>query len=256
MEMTIRAHDQSTGMIHPTEAPFSFPPVTEALTNAGWMPAPWLFAHAPWRDAASTQVLAKHSAIKGFVRSHLLRACCGTATGAWYGNRSHRRFSQGACVGLCARYGPANRQSDIIDRLHDLRAFASLRCASAIAPFFAGTKLPSTNACDQSTSPAVSRRLSRVRQIRAHVPARDRSRNRRQQALDEPYAFGRSAQAQPVLSTESILFTVRRSLFRGRPRRWRFEMRGSMTAHCASVRSWLLIARAPRIIVTRCIDPD
>lgn len=43
-------------------------------------------------------------------------------------------------------------------------------------------------------------------------------------------------------STDTILFSVRRSSVRGRPRvRCCFGMRGSLTAHWSSVRSWLLI---------------
>lgn len=133
-------------------------------------------------------------------------------------------------------------QTAAIDHRHPFRAFADLRLAYAIAPFLAGTKLPSRKVCAHSNLPSASNRLRKARQLLSHVPSCDHSFSRRQQVRSEPYSPGTSSHAQPVFSTYSMPFNVCRSSLRGRPRLLRcLGMSGSSTAHCSSVRSCLLM---------------
>jgi hypothetical protein len=63
----------------------------------------------------------------------------------------------------------ADGQPVAIHHCHDFRAFADLHLAYAIAPFLAGTKLPSRKACAHASLPWASSWLRQVRQIRSHV---------------------------------------------------------------------------------------
>src|SRR5690606_11268081 len=127
-------------------------------------------------------------------------------------------FRQRQFVRLGTVHMQSNGQAAAIDHHHHFRAFTDLRLAYSIAPFLAGTTLPSKMACAHSSFPSVSSWLRKVRQIRSHVPSSDHSFNRRQQVLSEPYSRGRSSQAHPVFSTYRMPFKVRRSSLRGRPR--------------------------------------
>ena len=246
--MTIIAHHQPTIRVHPREAPLDRPAVLIACAGTQRTPALGPLTIAPltrWHggcDPTPTHVAAQRCTVIGVIRHHFVWSRAGPAASAWHPNGPHRRFSQGAFVRVCARHVQADGHTSAIYHDHHLGAFADLRCASASAPFFAGTKLPSRNARAHSSLLSASRRLRSVRQMRSHVPSCDHACHRRQQVLGEPYSLGRSAHAQPVWSTYRIPFSVRRSSLRGRPRARGFlGISGSITAHWSSVRSCLLI---------------
>ena len=246
--MTSRRRHQPTAGVHPREAALDRPALSGACANTKRTSTFGLLTVAPltrWNggfDPTPTQVAAKRCTVIGCICHHFVWSRSGPAAGAWHTNGPQCRFSQGAFVRLCARHVQADGHASAIDRDHHLGAFADLRFADASAPFFAGTTLPSKNACAHSRLPSASRRLRRVRQMRSHVPSCDHAGHRRQQVLGDPSSFGRSAQAQPVWSTDRMPFRVRRSSLRGRPRaRGFFGMSGSITAHWSSVRSCLLI---------------
>ena len=246
--MTVIAHHQPTAGVHPRKATLDRPAVSVACAGTQRTSARGVLTGAPltrWNGGFAptpTQRTANLGAIVGFVRSQFVWSCFGPTAGARDTNRPQRRFSQGVFVWLCTVHVQANGDTGAINHDHYLRAVADLRFADTSAPFFAGTTLPSKNACAHSRLPSASRRLRRVRQMRSHVPSCDHAGHRRQQVLGDPSSFGRSAQAQPVWSTDRMPFRVRRSSLRGRPRvRGFFGMSGSIIAHWSSVRSCLLI---------------
>ncbi len=187
--------------------------------------------------------MTKASAIIGFVCHQFFRSRLGTATFARNRGGLQRWFGQCQFMRLGTVYIQANGQATAaIDYRHHFRAFADLRLACSIAPFLAGAKLPSRRACAHSSLPAASRWLREVRQIRSHVPSSDHAFNRRQHVLSEPYSRGRSSQVQPVFSTYKTPFNDRRSSLWGRPCfACLLGMSGSITAHCSSVKSCLLM---------------
>ncbi len=211
----------------PTRGLLTVAPLTR--WNGGCVPTP-------------TQVVAQRCTVIGVIRYHVVWSRAGPAASAWHPYGPHRRFSQGTVVRVCARHVQADGHASAIDHDHHLGAVADRRFASANAPWFAGTTLPSSNTRAHASVPSAARRLRRVRQMRSHLPSCDHACHRRQQVLGDPSSVGRSAQAQPVWSTDSIPFSVRRSSLRGRPRvRCCFGMSGLITAHWSSVRSCLLI---------------
>jgi hypothetical protein len=136
----------------------------------------------------------------------------------------------------------ANRQPVTVSHHHHFGAFDHLGLAYSRPPFLAGTKLPSRNACAHSILLWASNSPSRVRQIRSQVSLALHSLRRRQHVVGEPYSRGMSSQAQPVLSTCKMPLRLLRSSARGRPRLVCFlGMSGSITVHCSSVSSCLLM---------------
>lgn len=250
MQVTIIAHDQTTAIIHPTEATLDFPALTVACSGTQRTTALRLLAFAPFKggdrrlDTTTTQLAPKVRTIIGFVSHQFLWTGLGTPAFARNRDGLQRRFRQREFMGLGTGHMQANRQTAALDDRHDLRAFANLGLAYAIAPFLAGTKLPSKKACVHSSFRSASSWPRKVRQIRSHVPSSDHSFSRRQQVLSEPYSRGKSSHAHPVFSTYRMPFNVWRSSLRGRPRLLVFfGMSGSITAHCSSVRSCLLMPR-------------
>jgi hypothetical protein len=94
---------------------------------------------------------------------------------------------------------------------HHFRALAHLGFPDRIAPFFAGTKLPSRKDLAHSGLLGASNWLSRARHMRSQVPSCDYVCRRRQHVVGEPYAWGMSSQAQPVFSTCKMPLRGRRS---------------------------------------------
>jgi hypothetical protein len=78
-----------------------------------------------------------------------------------------------------------NRQTVTIGHHHHLATLAHLGLAYSIAPFLAGTKLPSRKACAHSSFCWASNWLRKARQIRSHVPSWDHSFSRRQQVVSD-----------------------------------------------------------------------
>ena len=112
---------------------------------------------------------------------------------------------------------PAQRDSSAVHHQHQLAAFASVGQADLLAPLFAGTKVPSRKARDQSSLPWASRVAKRLCQTRRQVPLACHWSSRRQQVTELPYRGGKSRQRQPLRSTYRMPSRVRRSSALGRP---------------------------------------
>lgn len=248
LDIALVAHDQPSTIVHPREASRHLPAV--AITGAG-SDRPPAFGTLPTAchrrdsglDAAPSQLLAEGLAVIGLVCDQFLGPCAWATTPLRYFDRGQGR--RGQCVFMRARtrHMQSDRQSLTVGHHHHFRALADFGLADAGAPFFAGTKLPSRNARVHSSWLRVSRWLGSARQMYSRVPSADHCRRRRQHVTGEPYARGRSSQAQPALSTYRMPFKVVRSSARGRPGPpRRFGSKGSITVHCWSVSSCRLMS--------------
>lgn len=251
--MTLITNNQTAAVVHPTEASLHFPPLPVRDPHLDGSTSLGLDTFAPLEsrngrlDASPPQFLPELAAVIRFVCHQFLWSALRSASlSKWPGNSNaiQSGLRQPQFVRLSTIYVQADRQTVPINDHHHFAAFAHFGLTYSRPPFLAGTKLPSKNACAHSILLWASSLLSSVRHILSQVCSSplDHSCKRRQQVVEEPYSRGMSAQAQPVLSTYKIPFRVVRSSARGRPLfDCFFGMSGSITAHCSSVKSCLLI---------------
>jgi len=217
------AYHQVTTVIHPAETAFDFPAL--AIRGAGSERATALrvLTRTPLEsgngrfDAPPAQGATKGSAIIGFVGDQLFGASFRASAFLRYADSPQGHLGQCALMRLGTSDMQTDGQAVTIGHHHHLAALADLGRAYSIAPFLAGTKLPSRKACAHSSFVCASSLLRKARQMRSHVPSWDHSFNRRQHVVSDPYSGGKSSQAQPVLSTYRMPLRVCRSSFRGRP---------------------------------------
>jgi hypothetical protein len=156
-------------------------------------------------DATPTQLATKIAAVIGFIRHQLLRSGFGSTAFLRHTDRLQCGFGQLDLVMMSRIQIQPNRQAIPVTHHHHFGALAHLRLAYAIAPFLAGTKLPSRNACTHSILSAASNWLSSVRQICSHTPSSLHSLNRRQQVAGEPYCRGTSPSSAHTKSHSACL---------------------------------------------------
>jgi hypothetical protein len=137
-----------------------------------------------------------------------------------------------------------------VDHHHPLRALAALGLPDTGPPFFAGAKLPSANASDQSNSPRASSWAKKPRQALSHTSCASQSRRRRQQVLGDGKRSGRSCQRAPVRKIQRMPSkTGRFGMGFGPPRGEALSSgnKGAIFSHWASVSSdcFLAIGRTP-----------
>ena len=92
----------------------------------------------------------------------------------------------------------SKRNTLAVDHHHPLRALAPLGLTDAFTPFFAGAKLPSTNASDQSNWPFSSSSERKARHASSQISCSSQNLSLRQQVEGLGYRFGKSAQGAPV----------------------------------------------------------
>jgi hypothetical protein len=98
----------------------------------------------------------------------------------------------------------SKRNTLAVDHHHPLRTLAPLGLTDAFAPFFAGAKLPSTNASDQSNLPFSSSSERKARHASSQISCSSQSLSLRQQVEGLGYRFGKSAQGAPVRSIQRM----------------------------------------------------
>lgn len=111
----------------------------------------------------------------------------------------------------------SHRNTFAVDHHHPLRTFAALGFSDALAPFFAGAKLPSAKVSSQSRYCSSSSCESKARQMSNHMPMSSHSFNRRQHVEGLGYMSGKSRQRAPVLRTHKIPSSTWRLSCQGRP---------------------------------------
>ena len=139
----------------------------------------------------------------------------------------------------------SQRNTLAVDHHHPLRALAPLGRPDAFAPFFAGAKLPSTNASDQSNWPFSSSSARNALQAFSHISCSSQSLSLRQQVEGLGYLLGKSAQGAPVRSTQSMPSNTLRLSAQGLPPLFDFlgfGNNGSIFFHCSFVNFHLSLA--------------
>lgn len=145
------------------------------------------------------QSLSKRVAVIGLVRDNPLRFFS-RASSAFPRHRNlvyrffeQRDFRRGRRVQVVSQ-----RNTLAVDHHHPLRTFAPFGLSDAFPPFFAGAKLPSTNASDQSSCPRSSNSARNTRQALSQTPCSSQRFKRRQQVEALGYRLGKSAHGAPV----------------------------------------------------------
>lgn len=100
---------------------------------------------------------------------------------------------------------------------HEFCAFAFFGLTHLKAPFFAGEKVPSPIACDQSSSFRRSMIRINFSQALSNSPASVHALCRRQQVAGDGYLSGKSCQRAPFLSIQRMPSRQARASTRGRP---------------------------------------
>ena len=155
-----------------------------------------------------------------------------------HGDPAYRFFEQVAFVRGRRIQVVSQRNTLAVDHHHPLRALAAFGLSDAVAPFFAGAKLPSTNASDQSNWPFSSNSAKKVRQTWSQMSCSSQTRSRLQQVEGLGYCLGKSAHGAPVRRIQRIPSKTLRLSAQGLPPRLDFlslGSNGSILRHCSSV---------------------
>jgi len=156
-------------------------------------------------NASTSQPLSKRVAVITSVGDQPLRVFSWTTSAlAWHSNVVQRLFEELDFAGGRRVQVVSQRNTLAVDHHHPLRALAPLGLADAFAPFFAGAKLPSTKASDQSNWPFSSSSDRKARQASSQMSCSSQSLSLRQQVEGLGYRFGKSAQGAPVRRTQRI----------------------------------------------------
>jgi len=201
--ITIPADNQSAIISEPGESSLNFP-TTSITSQFAAIMVFLLLVILPVRanqfNTSTSQTLPKRVTIITFIGNQSFRISSRTTpTFAWHSNVIQRFFEE-----LDLRRGRrvqvvSKRNTFAVDHHHPLRALAPLGLTDAFAPFFAGAKLPSTNASDQSNWPFSSSSERKARQASSQMSCSSQSLSLRQQVEGLGYRFGKSAQGAPVL---------------------------------------------------------
>jgi hypothetical protein len=233
----------------PGERAFDDPPVPISPQEPAIFIRP-IHAHrairADERNPARRQPSSQSVAVVPAIRNQSHRFAAGRSTARLrHRDRVQRRIDERRLPGRGRSDPNSQRYTRAVDHHHTLRALAAARVADGRAPFFAGTKVASMNACSHCNRPRASSWLRNARHSRSQIPSASQSRRRRQQVLPLGYPSGRSRHRAPVRSTQRIPSTTSRFATRGRPPLGARGLRGrcgAIFAHCASVSRTLRLA--------------
>ncbi len=200
-------------------------------------------------NPATFQTLSQRIAVVGSIRNQSSRIFSRTATTfPRHGNLFDRRFQKLHFRRTGRVQVEAQRNSLAVNHHHPLRAFAAFGRSDTRPPFFAGAKLPSANASDQSSWPFSSNCPRKARQTRSQTPCSSQSRSRRQQVLAEGYSLGKSCHRAPVRRIQRMPSNTRRLSTGLRPPlcdRLNSGSNGSIFTHCSSVNNFRFAMATP-----------
>ena len=206
--IAIPADNQSAIISEPGEGSFNLP-TTFITPQLATIMVLLLLIVAPVRanqfNTSTSQTLSKWVAIVTFVSNQSLRSFSWTTSAfSWHGDVVQRLFEEFDFARRRRVQVVSKRNTLAVDHHHPLRAFAPLGLADTFAPFFAGAKLPSTKASDQSNWPFSSSSERKDRQASSQMSCSSQSLSLRQQVEGLGYRFGKSAQGAPVRRTQRI----------------------------------------------------
>jgi hypothetical protein len=154
-DVALPAHHQATKISQPGEGSCHFPapliaPQLPTVLQGRFRAV--LAMRTKQVNASLGQTLAQWVRVTGLVINQPRGALAGPSTALpWHSNRLQRRLHQCHFGGGRRVQEVSQRNTLAVDRHHPFRAFAPFGFADAGPPFFAGAKLPSTKAADQSS---------------------------------------------------------------------------------------------------------
>lgn len=238
VKATFVANDQAAKIAEPSKSSFDFPSVTVAAQLApilGRRFAPSATMRGNQLDSTLAQLFPQRVAVVGAVGDQSLWAFFRTTSSkSWNRDLGQSFFNQGYFPRRGSIQVVSQRNTLAVDHHHPLRAFAPLGFADAIAPFFAGAKLPSIKLSLQSNCWRWSSSDKNCRQILSQTPSFSQRCNRRQQVLELGYSLGKSRHRAPVLRIQRIPSSTRRLSAHGRPPLFSCGNSGSILFHCPS----------------------
>ena len=187
-----------------------------------------------------SQTFSGWIAIVGLVSDHPFGAGP-WSSGALFGDSDFsKRLIKESDLSRRGRVDNASERNTLaIDQYHALRSLSPLGRPNPRAPFFAGTKVASTNTSSQSRRPLWSNWERKARHMFLSTSVSYHSLSRRQHVEGCGYFSGRSFHLAPVFRTQRIPSNTNLSSALGRPPFSPldfFGMRGSIFRHCSSVR--------------------
>lgn len=246
--MAFISNDETAELVEPCEGSLDDPSMLSQMLAA--------FDAASrdaWCDASGTQIVSAPAAVVALVGMQLVGPPSGAAA-----SLAHRpdgvddRVEGLDIVTIRAGQNDGERDASPVDQKVAFGAgLAPIRRVRAdrIAPFLAGMEEESTDALDQSISPARLSLSSMWRWIRSHVPASCQARRRRQHVMPEQPATskGRRSHGIAVYSTNRMPISASRGSTGGRPPFGRARSAGSngaISAHKSSGSSFLAMRQA------------
>jgi hypothetical protein len=240
--VTVPAHDQAARIAQPRERSLYFiatliPPHFASIVIFTFLVIAAIGTNQ--LDPAFGQSFPQRIAVIASVSDESIRIFPRpTAAFARYSNAFDRSFQEryfrrGRTVQVVSQ-----RNTLAVDHHHPLRALAPLGLADAVAPFFAGAKLPSINDSDQSNWPFSSNSARKARQMVSHTSCSSQSRSRLQHVDGLGYSLGKSAHGVPVRRIHRMPSRTFRVSAQGRPPFLDFlgfGSKGSIFFHCLSV---------------------
>jgi hypothetical protein len=156
-DVVLPAHHQAAKISQPGKCPLHLPPPFIAPQLASilqWRFCTVLAMRTDQIDATACQALPQGVGITRLVINEPHRTLARTPpTAAGHRNRLQRRLDQ-RHFGWGRRFQEVSQRNPVaVDHHHPLRAFAPFGFPDAGPPFFAGAKLPSAKASDQSSWP-------------------------------------------------------------------------------------------------------
>jgi len=219
--ITIPADHQSAIIAQPGECTFHFPPTFISSQLAAIMIF-LLFVVVPVRadqfNTARLQSSSQRITVIGLVGNQPIGFLARSAS-TFSGDRNvvYRLFEEFDLRRRRRVQVVSQRNTLAVDHHHPLRSFAPFGFSDALAPFFAGAKLPSAKASDQSSWPRSSSSERNARHAFNQTSCSSQSFNRRQHVEGLGYRLGKSAHGAPVRSTHKIPSNTLRLSAQGRP---------------------------------------
>ena len=244
MVVVIPACQDAAVFVEPCEGAFDLPTAAVATKFSAVLSGGSLSA-APVRGNHFNSVLCQLLIERITVVGTIPDKSSGSSQGEGFIERS---FDKGDFMWASRSRVHGDRKTASVCNNHELRTLAPLGLSHFGAPFFATTKVPSIKHSARLMSPRSSRSCASASRMLRITPSPTQTENRRKQVVDDGNRSGKSFQAAPVRSTQSMPFiTDRLSCTGGRPfpsaRRSGSGIKGSRIAHCSSVSSSLFAIR-------------
>ena len=240
--IVLPANDKSAIISQPRKSPLDLIATFISPEFASVIILAPLVISAIWTNQFNTsagQTLPQRVAVISFIGNQASGLFSRTAssltrhTNVFYRFFEERDFVRGRRVQVVSQ-----RNTFAVDHHHPLRSLAAFGLSDALAPFFAGAKLPSANASLQSNCPRWSSSERKALHALSQTSCSSQSLSLRQHVEALGYCFGRSARGAPVRNIQRMPSNTLRLSAQGLPPRLdflSFGSNGTIFCHCASV---------------------